>query len=377
MSEPSQQTERLSFRQTPAGGLVDAIERLASAAAIEDVVETIRATARRLIGSDGITVILREGDICHYVEEDALSPLWKGGRFPITSCVSGWAMLNRQIAVIPDIAQDERVPYHLYRETFVRSMAMAPVRSDDPIGAIGAYWGQVYQPSREEIDTLETLARAAATAIENVRLISALSRAVAEAELARDELRHRVKNAYTAAQALANLTLPGDQARALTTRLAALARAHELLDLKLAREASITLQELVEAELEPYQLDAPGRFVLAGPRIILASAEAITLGLALNELATNALKYGALSILGGRLEVRWRVEGDHIVVEWAETDGPEVRAMALESFGSRLLRRLVEGQLRGSLTRRLDRRGVTCVIEFPAGMASELRSISD
>lgn len=377
MSEPSQQTDRLGLRQTPAGGLVDAIERLSSAAAIEDVVETIRATARRLIGSDGITVILREADTCHYVEEDALSPLWKGGRFPITSCVSGWAMLNRQTAVIPDIARDERVPYDLYRETFVRSMAMAPVRSSDPIGAIGAYWSQVYQPSREEIDTLETLARAAATAIENVRLISALSRAVAEAELARDELRHRVKNAYTAAQALANLTLPGEQARALTMRLAALARAHELLDLKLAREASISLQELVEAELEPYQLDAPGRFTLDGPRIILPSAEAIALGLALNELATNALKYGALSITGGRLEVRWRTEANYIVVEWAEADGPEVRAMALESFGSRLLRRLVEGQLRGSLTRRLDRRGVTCVIEFPAGVAAEIRAATD
>jgi two-component sensor histidine kinase len=173
---------------------------------------------------------------------------------------------------------------------------------------------------------------------------------------------------------LANLTLPSEHARALTTRLSALARAHELLDLKLAREASITLQELVEAELEPYQLDAPGRFVLDGPRLVLASAEAIALGLALNELATNALKYGALSITGGRLEVRWRAEGNHIVVEWGETDGPEVRAMALESFGSRLLRRLVEGQLRGSLTRKLDRRGVTCLIEFPAGMASGLNT---
>lgn len=70
-------------------GLVDAIDRLAGASAIEDVVEVVRLTARKLIGADGIAVILREGETCHYVEEDALGPLWKGQHFPMIACVSG------------------------------------------------------------------------------------------------------------------------------------------------------------------------------------------------------------------------------------------------------------------------------------------------
>jgi two-component sensor histidine kinase len=362
------QSSRLGFRHTPAGALLDAVERLAGAAAVEDVVEVVRSSARSLIGSHGIAVIIREGETCHYVEEDAIGPLWKGRKFPLTSCVSGWAMLNKQSVAISDIEQDERVPQSLYADTFVRSMIMVPIRSEDPIGAIGAYWSDVYEATPEEIDTLETLCRATATAIENVRLIGALSRALTEAELARDELRHRVKNAYAAAQSLAAITLPAEHARALNARLAALARAHELLDQKMARQATISLQELIEAELEPYRTEAESRFTLAGPPVTLDSAQAVALGLALNELATNALKYGALSTPHGRLEMTWYLNQNHLALTWRESDGPEVQAAGLENFGSKLLRRLVEGQLKGTLTRQLHRTGVSCTLEFPLSL---------
>jgi two-component sensor histidine kinase len=368
----------MGFRQTPAGTLLEAVERLAGASAVEDVVEIVRSSARSLVGSHGIAVIIREGETCHYVEEDAIGPLWKGRKFPLTSCVSGWAMLHRRTVSISDIHQDDRIPQNLYADTFVRSLVMVPVRSEDPIGAIGAYWSEVYTATPEEIDTLETLCRATATAIENVRLIGALSRALTEAELARDELRHRVKNAYTAAQSLAALTLPAEQARALNARLAALARAHELLDQKMARQATITLNELIEAELEPYRTEASGRFQLAGPQVILDSAQAVALGLALNELATNALKYGALSTREGRLDVSWQADGNHLVLVWRESDGPEIQAAGIENFGSKLLRRLIEGQLAGTLTRQLHRAGVSCTIEFPLNLWTarerELRS---
>lgn len=345
--------------------LVEAIEKLAGAGAMDDVVATLRATARRLIGADGIAVILREDEQCWYVEEDAMGPLWKGHKFPLASCISGWAMLHKQTVVIEDIRDDERIPQDLYRDTFVRSLLMVPVRSDDPIGAIGAYWSEPYRATDEQVETLERLARATATAMENVRLVAALSKALEDAELARDELRHRVKNAFTAAQALATLTLPMEHSRALNARIAALARAHDLLDEKLAHQESITLAELVHAELEPYALEGDERLRTGGGDIRLGSAQAVALGLAINELATNALKYGALSSRDARLTVSWRKEQDHVVLEWCEFDGPQVRAAAIESFGSRLLRRLVEGQLKGSVRRQLGPDGVTCVVEFP------------
>lgn len=354
-------------RQERARLLVEAIEKLAGAGAIDDIVAILRTSARRLIGADGIAVILREDEQCWYVEEDAMGPLWKGHKFPLTSCISGWAMLHKKTVMIDDIREDHRIPQDLYRDTFVRSLLMVPVRSADPIGAIGAYWSECYRATREQVETLERLARATATAMENVRLISALSKALSDAELARDELRHRVKNAFTAAQALATLTLPPEHHQALNARIAALARAHELLDEKLAHQDSITVADLLRAELEPYANESPGRLTLGGASVRLGSAQAVALGLVINELATNALKYGALSTPLGRLTVGWRKEDQHLVLEWREADGPEVCAAAVENFGSRLLRRLVEGQLKGTLRRDLGGAGVACIVEFPLG----------
>jgi two-component sensor histidine kinase len=356
---------RAGISRTPTGELLAAIENLARAGTTEDIVELIRTSARRLIGCDGIAMVIRDGDLCHYIEEDAVGPLWKGRKFAMSDCISGWAMLHKQTAVIPDIADDARIPVHLYRETFVQSLVMVPVGIEQPIAALGAYWSEVYEPSDYEIETVETLARATATALENARLVAALSRALAQAELARDELRHRVKNAYLAAQSLAMLSLPPDYSRVFSARIAALARAHELIDKKLTQQDSIQISELLGAELEPYGQNAPGRLVLGGPDLSLESAQGIALGLAVNELATNALKYGALATQNGRLQVSWRMEGNHLVLDWLEADGPEVRTAALESFGSRLLRRLIEGQLGGSVIRQLEKNGVTCRLEFP------------
>lgn len=356
--------------RTPAGALLHAVECLTRAGSTDEIIEVIRSTARRLVGADGIALILAEGNLCHYVEEDAVGPLWKGRKFLMSECISGWAMLNRQTAVIDDIARDDRIPYHLYKDTFVRSLVMAPVGLGTPVGALGAYWATTYQPTDYEIETVQTLARVTATALENAHLVAALSRALTQAEFVRDELRHRVKNAYLAAQSIAHLSLPSEHSRAFAARIAALARAHELIDRKLALQSSIDIRELLQAELEPYGHDAPGRLTIEGPSIQLESAQAIALGLVVNELATNALKYGALATAKGALNVRWGIDRNHLVIDWREANGPEVRTAALESFGSRLLRRLIEGQLQGNVQRRLEPDGVICLMEFPLAESS-------
>src|SRR5262245_20193589 len=69
-------------------------ERLAAAPSQEKVIEVIRSIARAVVSCDGVTFVLREQTQCHYVEEDAIAPLWKGQKFPMTSCISGWAMMN-------------------------------------------------------------------------------------------------------------------------------------------------------------------------------------------------------------------------------------------------------------------------------------------
>ncbi len=351
-------------RRTPLGQLTQAVARLAGAKTAEEVVDIVRATARALVGCEGIAIIRRDGDLCHYIEEDAIGPLWKGQKFPMTACISGWAMLNRQTVIVPDIALDPRIPYELYEETFVRAVLMTPVRRDDPIAAIGAYWAATYEPSEDEIEVLEALASATATALENVRLISALKDAVLEAELVRDELRHRVKNAYMGAQSLARLTLPNELGVAFNGRIAALSRVHELLDEKTEDNARIDLRSLIDIELEPYLAQDRQTFSLTGPSVQLQPMRATALGLVINELATNALKHGALSVQSGRVEIAWLVAGSELTLLWAEMNGPPVVESALPNQGSGLIKRLVERQLNGRIDHVLARSGARCQVTF-------------
>jgi signal transduction histidine kinase/CheY-like chemotaxis protein len=151
--------------------LIAASERLATARSMKAVVDILRSTARDIAEAEGIAVVLREGEFCHYAAEDAIGPLWEGKRFPLVNCISGWAMMNRQTVGISDIRLDERIPQAAYRPTFVRSLVMVPVGAPRPVAAIGAYWSDVREHSPEVIERLEALARSAAIALENIRLL--------------------------------------------------------------------------------------------------------------------------------------------------------------------------------------------------------------
>jgi len=160
--------------------LITAIQELAAARDLESVMAAVRTSARKLTGSDGSTFVLRDHDQCYYADEDAISPLWKGQRFPMSVCVSGWVMLNKQPVMIEDIYADPRVPIDAYKPTFVKSLAMVPIRTQDPLGAIGNYWAQHHQPTEMEVQLIQTLADAAARAVENVRLLEELEQRVQE-----------------------------------------------------------------------------------------------------------------------------------------------------------------------------------------------------
>jgi signal transduction histidine kinase len=161
-----------------AGRLVGAIQELSLARDLESVMYVVRHAARELTGADGATFVLREGDKCFYADEEAIAPLWKGSRFPMSACISGWTMLHRQSVVIEDIYSDPRIPADAYRPTFVKSLAMVPIRTTDPIGAIGNYWAATHRPSPEHLGLLQALADSTSIAIENVRLYAELEQRV-------------------------------------------------------------------------------------------------------------------------------------------------------------------------------------------------------
>jgi K+-sensing histidine kinase KdpD len=174
-----QEQRRARWRDRATARLMAAVQELSLARDIETVQAIVRRAARDLTGAHGATFVLRDADRCYYVDEDAIGPLWKGQRFPMNVCVSGWVMSQRKPVVIEDVFADPRVPVEAYRPTFVKSMLMVPIRTESPIGAIGNYWAEFRRASADEVEILQALANTTAIAIENVRVY--------------DELEHRVR----------------------------------------------------------------------------------------------------------------------------------------------------------------------------------------
>jgi diguanylate cyclase (GGDEF)-like protein len=160
--------------EVPAGEALDALaetaQDLSHAATMQDVQRVVRTAARRLTAADGATLVLRDGDECFYADEDAIEPLWKGERFPLSTCISGWSMLNGEAAAIEDIYADDRIPHDAYRETFVKSLLMVPIVAREPIGAIGVYWARQHLATESQIALVRALAASTAVALEHARM---------------------------------------------------------------------------------------------------------------------------------------------------------------------------------------------------------------
>jgi hypothetical protein len=148
--------------------LLNTVLELSLAKDMELVTKIVRSAARKLVGADGVTIVLRDHDLCYYIDEEAITPLWKGQKFPLTACISGWCILNKEKAIIKDIYVDNRIPINAYKTTFVKSLMMVPIRKAEPIGSIGSYWASQYVPPAEDIKLMQSLADITAVTIENI-----------------------------------------------------------------------------------------------------------------------------------------------------------------------------------------------------------------
>ncbi len=193
-----------------------------------------------------------------------------------------------------------------------------------------------------------------------------------------DELNHRVKNTLATVQSLASQSARGAVTpeafrERFEGRLIALSKAHNQLTLH--HWESAELRELLSASLAPYA-GASERVVLRGEDVVLRPRAVLTLAMAFHELTTNAVKYGALSVPGGRVEIRWQpinAQGDGtsgLRIEWEERDGPPVSEPERRGFGTTLIERGVAGDLDGRVTLAFAPEGVRCAIEIPLGSAA-------
>ena len=178
------------------------------------------------------------------------------------------------------------------------------------------------------------------------------------------ELNHRVKNTLAVVQSLAYQTFrgsgsPKDAIAAFEARLQALAAAHNLLTEQKWESAS--MMQIVKLALAPFcEL---GRCDIHGPDVKLSPQKAVSLALAIHELATNATKYGALSNEVGQIHVNWTADDGHFSLVWQEGGGPPVKQPKAEGFGMRLIRRSLAAELRGNVDVEFLETGVTYRID--------------
>jgi two-component sensor histidine kinase len=188
--------------------------------------------------------------------------------------------------------------------------------------------------------------------------------------LINEELKHRVKNTLTVLGAVATQTFRDASSKTdlekYQARLAAFGRAHDLLTS--ANWAAAPLQDVVNTALTPYRT-GEGRFTVAGPPLVVKSRQALALSLAIHELATNALKYGALTVASGRVSIAWTCEDQEgetkFVFVWQELGGPPVSAPAGVGFGSRLISRVLQDDFRGTVDLTYELSGLVCRLTTP------------
>lgn len=192
-------------------------------------------------------------------------------------------------------------------------------------------------------------------------------------ELLAGEMSHRVKNLLALASGLTAITSRSaetkeDMVEQLTQRLTALGRAHDLVrPLPNGQGSAALLGDVFAVLLAPYDVLGAfaGRIRVAVPRMGLGENAATSLALVIHELATNSLKYGALSVDAGLLDISGRAVGDTVEIVWTEQGGPEVEApKASEGYGSKLLQRTVAGHLSGSISYDWTKSGVQVTLRL-------------
>lgn len=189
------------------------------------------------------------------------------------------------------------------------------------------------------------------------------------------ELNHRVKNTLANVLSIVALTRRravdvDDFADGLGARLRALCATHDLLSQTDWSNAPVS--EIVRSELAPYMGGAEGHVTLDGPDISLAPKDAMSLGLAIHELATNAAKYGALSTPSGNVSVTWRfVTSDVAEIRWRESGGPEVSEPKKRGFGRDLIEKIVAHELRSQVDLQFRPEGVECTLQVPVRKLGE------
>ena len=186
-----------------------------------------------------------------------------------------------------------------------------------------------------------------------------------------EELEHRVKNTFAMVLAIAKRTFRGDANTSVlqvyTDRIMALAKAHDIA--KKSNWSNTRIGDVLDAALAPH-LTGKGKITVSGPELTVDPRQALSLTLAVNELATNAIKYGSLSSPDGRVDISWSTSASGtptFVFLWREFGGPPVAEPDRQGFGSRVIKDFMANDFGGTVTLAFEPKGVVCRLTSPLG----------
>jgi two-component sensor histidine kinase len=284
--------------------------------------------------------------------------------------------LKEGAVISANIAEEDRFEYHDFmKEHGVKAFVNVLVLSSNgrpPFGVLQVDSRHPRDFTQSDIEFLRSYANLLGAAIERLRVVDELRAAVREKDLLIGELNHRVKNTLTTVQSIASQTLRNapslDHASdAIESRLIALSQVHNVLTDR--SWAHVALHDIVAQAVEPYRSRGENRIHVQGLRVQVPPRIALALAMALQELATNAVKYGALSNGTGQISVDWTLVDTgtlpRLRLTWEETEGPPVQKPARRGFGTRLIERSLAQELGGEVRIEFSPAGVICSVDAP------------
>jgi PAS domain S-box-containing protein len=341
----------LRKRAEEAQALYDFTDRLFRAVSTDDIYEAALDAIIRALGCERASILrIDTTDVMKFVA-------WRGLSDPYRQAVDGHSPWTRdskdpQPIFVSDIeaAELDTSLRAIIKAEGIAALAFIPLTTKgELIGKFMTYYSAAHVFTEAEINVAVTIARQLGFALERMRAEVERQSAEHAKEMLLNESRHRIKNTLATVQAIARQTLrhtKQDELQTFLARLHALAEAHELLTTKNWNQ--VQLQDVVGRVLKPFESGQQNCFVTAGPPVWLPANTSLSLTLCLHELATNAVKYGALSNGTGQVRVAWELAGEadkrRLRLTWQENGGPPVKVPERNGFGSLLIQSAGEGE---------------------------------
>jgi two-component sensor histidine kinase len=287
---------------------------------------------------------------------------------------AGYALQIGEPVICENVATETRfqIPELLIQHG-VKSTVNVLIRGDSkPFGILEVDSRQLRRFAQDDIDFLQNYANLLSSAIKRVNTQAEMAQRAQLERVLSHELQHRINNMLMTIRALARRTRATSQSldeflKSFDDRIAAIARTNALLNQ--SETSAVGLRELLEEEMSAHGAVEGENLSQRGPDLLISAKQAQALSMAFHELATNAVKHGALSVDDGRINVCWKAEtsgvAKQLCIRWRET-GITIQSLpARRGFGSDILEKSIPKALQGSFERTIHNDGFECVIEFP------------